>query len=341
MGCPKVSIIVPVYNAEQYIARCIDSILAQKYYNWELILVDDGSMDRSGCICDKYSEQDDRIRVIHQNNQGVSVARNVALKVITGEYLMFLDADDYIYPECIETFVAAIGKYDADLVMSRHDRLEADGTLHHDSPDWSHYNTSEKVRRALLLNDIPNFVWGKIYKSSLWEDITFPENMVMEDMYVMADLVFRADKLVVIPEYLYVYSHEKEDSIMNISGKGYLQVRFGKFISWAKHGDVIKEHGIPGYELCEANAVHAAIRAYTLDYGSGILTTQQKDKIQAYLRKHRTANIKKLDNWCINQIIENNRTSLFLLGIMQRRILKLQMKRRHHKIRREKERRKQ
>ena len=88
MGCPKVSIIVPVYNAEQYIARCIDSILAQKYYNWELILVDDGSMDRSGCICDKYSEQDDRIRVIHQNNQGVSVARNVALKVITGEYLM-------------------------------------------------------------------------------------------------------------------------------------------------------------------------------------------------------------------------------------------------------------
>ena len=340
MGDPQISIIVPVYNAQNYISRCIKSVQKQHYDQWELILIDDGSMDRSGCICDEYAERDNRIRVIHQNNQGVSAARNAALKYITGQYLMFLDADDYIHPECIATFVSYADTYGADLVMARHDRLEADGTLHHDSPDWSQYNTSEKVRLALLRNDLPNFVWGKIYKTALWQNITFPENMVMEDMYVMADLVFRASKLVVIPEYLYVYSHEKEDSIMNISGKGYLQVRYGKFISWAKHGEVIRKHGGSGHEFCESNAVHAAIRAYTLDYGSDILTAQQKDKIQVYLKKHHSVNIKWVDNWCREQIIENNRVPLFLLGVLQRKILKLQMKRRHDRIRREKARRK-
>lgn len=155
MGDPKISIIVPVYNAQDYISRCIKSVQKQHYDQWELILIDDGSKDRSGCICDEYAERDNRIRVIHQNNQGVSAARNAALKYITGQYLMFLDADDYIHPECIATFVSYANTYGADLVMARHDRLEADGTLHHDSPDWSQYNTSEKVRLALLRNDLP------------------------------------------------------------------------------------------------------------------------------------------------------------------------------------------
>lgn len=115
---PMVSIIVPVYNVEAYVQRCIDSILAQTYRDIEVIIIDDGSTDDSGLICDKYLLNDNRVRVIHQNNKGVSEARNKGIECASGNFLMFVDSDDFIATNCVEIMTVAVQQYDADICVA-------------------------------------------------------------------------------------------------------------------------------------------------------------------------------------------------------------------------------
>lgn len=115
---PKVSIIVPVYNAQEYLKRCVDSILSQDYRDFELLLMDDGSKDASGEICDAYAQQDGRVRVIHKENSGVSDTRNQALELARGTFLQFLDSDDWIVPEATRLLVRSMEEYNCDMVIS-------------------------------------------------------------------------------------------------------------------------------------------------------------------------------------------------------------------------------
>ena len=105
-NCPLISIVIPVYNVEQYLGECVDSVIAQTYREWEIILIDDGSTDSSGSICDGYAKKDDRVRVVHQTNGGVSSARNAGIEAANGEYLMFVDSDDTIIPETLALMVS-------------------------------------------------------------------------------------------------------------------------------------------------------------------------------------------------------------------------------------------
>lgn len=114
---PMVSIIVPVYNAQQYIRRCVDSILNQEYTDFELLLIDDGSTDSSGEICDEYAQKDTRIRVVHKENSGVSDSRNLALDYATGKYIQFLDSDDWITPDATRLLVRSAEEYHCDMVI--------------------------------------------------------------------------------------------------------------------------------------------------------------------------------------------------------------------------------
>ena len=114
---PKISVIVPVYNVEKYLARCIDSILDQSFADFEVILVDDGSPDKSGEICEYYKAQDNRIVVIHQNNEGQASARNRALDIAKGEYISFIDSDDYVHPDMFSTLIRIITESKSDLVL--------------------------------------------------------------------------------------------------------------------------------------------------------------------------------------------------------------------------------
>ena len=118
----KVSIIVPIYNVERYLEPCIESILSQTYENFELILVDDGSPDQCGIICDKYATQDSRIKVIHKENQGLGMARNTGLDYATGEFVCFVDSDDWLEPYAIEYWIRAQRNYDADIVMCNYQK---------------------------------------------------------------------------------------------------------------------------------------------------------------------------------------------------------------------------
>ena len=132
---PKVSIIVPVYNAESVLRRCVDSILAQEFRDFELLLMDDGSKDQSGAICDEYAAADSRVRVVHKENSGVSATRNLALDMARGEYIQFLDADDWITPEATRLFVYHIETSHADMVISDFYRVVGEHTARKGSID--------------------------------------------------------------------------------------------------------------------------------------------------------------------------------------------------------------
>lgn len=118
-----ISVIVPIYNVEKYLTRALDSILAQTYHNWEAILVDDGSTDRSGSIADEYAQKDERFKVIHKENGGLSDARNVGMEHVTGEYLIFLDSDDFLHPQLMELCIQAAQRDSSDLVAFTYDRV--------------------------------------------------------------------------------------------------------------------------------------------------------------------------------------------------------------------------
>ena len=162
---PQISIIVPVYKVEKYIDECVQSILKQSYSVWELILVDDGSPDRCGEICEHYAAKDDRIKVIHKSNGGLSDARNVALDIINGKYVTFIDSDDFISRTYLEEMVRFMKVYDADIVQCEFTR-NRNSIENQTSEDDITVLYSEKILREFLRFGAPKvFACGKLYKS--------------------------------------------------------------------------------------------------------------------------------------------------------------------------------
>lgn len=155
-----VTVIIPVYKVEKYIRRCVDSVLSQSYQNLQIILVDDGSPDDCGKICDSYMKKDSRVKTIHQPNGGLSIARNTGLKYAFGEFIYFLDSDDYIAPEAIEAMVHLADEHHADIVMAGHNRVEADGYIHCDSKNWPNLQSTEAIKKQFWLMISPILLGG-------------------------------------------------------------------------------------------------------------------------------------------------------------------------------------
>ncbi|MGN0247370.1 MAG: glycosyltransferase [Lachnospiraceae bacterium] len=213
-----VSVIVPIYMVEPYLKRAVDSIRNQTYQKLEIILVDDGSMDQCGRICDDYAKADNRIVVIHKENGGLSDARNAGLDVAHGEYIMFVDSDDYIAPDCVETLLKCLTEHDADVSMCSYavtDSIEYDESIWPKS-DGHEYDGSVEIcdRRKLLSNlydanhkDATYFIvsWNKIYKASLWDGIRFPKGKIHEDEATTYKIYDRAQKGIYLHKPLYGY----------------------------------------------------------------------------------------------------------------------------------------
>lgn len=199
-----ISIIVPIYNAEKFITRCVDSVIAQTYQDWELLLVDDGSPDKSGAICDDYASRDSRIKVFHKQNRGVSSARNLGLDNAQGEWIAFVDADDYILPDYLEKLITSD---DADLVISGSKRF-GDSDVDYSIPVDRRYQIHKFVKSIFDCNPNENiymscvsYPWGKILKNSIIEQNSLRFNTKMklgEDTCFMLDYL----KYVVNIQYL-------------------------------------------------------------------------------------------------------------------------------------------
>ncbi|PRR76504.1 glycosyltransferase [Clostridium thermopalmarium] len=221
---PKISIIVPIYNVEKYINKCIDSILAQTFTDFELILVDDGSPDNCGKICDDYAKKDSRIKVIHKKNGGLSSARNAGLDIARGEYIGFIDSDDYIHEEFYETLMNLIIKYDADIAQCEFLRVYEEENTNVQNIRFHSNKTIITLNNIEALNNLYNensvnavVVWNKLYKKELFNEIRFPKEKIHEDEYTTYQLLFNAKRIVLTSEQMYYYL-QRTNSIM---GKGF------------------------------------------------------------------------------------------------------------------------
>lgn len=216
-----ISIIVPVYNVEQYLKQCLDSIIEQTYQNIEILLINDGSTDRSGMICDQYAVKDDRIRVFHVYNGGLSHARNIGLRNMSGEFVMFVDSDDFINVDCVEKLYNSIIDTATDISVAFPYRyMEADQTYIYYILDQLHHEVvspEEIIRRMNADILVPGWTyWSacfKLFKSDLFTSIRFPEGILYEDAATLPKVFIASEKIVQVPEALYCY-REREHSIM-------------------------------------------------------------------------------------------------------------------------------
>lgn len=215
----RISVIIPVYNVEKYLRECVDSVLTQTYTNLEIILIDDGSTDCSGEICDEYAGMDCRIRVIHQKNGGLSAARNTGLDVCTGQYISFVDSDDVVGAHFLETLYSALKAEHAQIAACNFQRYLDGQDYGAEVPEKSRTCLSQKEAIWKLvrydaeteLGFMP-VAWNKLYECSLFREVRYPVGKIHEDEFVIVPLLMQIQKMVKCEGTFYFY-RQRSDSI--------------------------------------------------------------------------------------------------------------------------------
>lgn len=211
-----ISIIIPVYNAEHYLSRCLDSVINQTYHDLEIFLVDDGSTDNSSKIMEDYANADTRIRIIHKENGGLSDARNVALNRISGEFISFLDSDDWINPKYIESLYHNLKTNCADISIVDTLKVWDNSTVNttiSSHPQIREYTPVSAIADMWYQKQIGIQAWGKLYRTALFSDIRYPVGKLYEDLATTHLLFWGAHKIIYSSEPLYYY-YQHSGSIM-------------------------------------------------------------------------------------------------------------------------------
>lgn len=210
-----ITVIVPVYNVEKYLKKCVDSIIGQTYRNLEIILVDDGSRDTSGSICDEYAKQDNRIIVIHKENGGMSDARNAALDIAKGDCITCVDSDDYLEPDYIQYLYTLLVKNEADISICAFKKVyNGSEKLDNLQDTVKNYNDKEALEELLYQKRITPGPWCKLYKSKLFDNIRYPVGLYYEDLAVIYRLILCCKKITIGRQQKYYY-RQRHNSIMN------------------------------------------------------------------------------------------------------------------------------
>ena len=207
METPLISIIIPVYNVRPYLDACFNSLKKQNYPKLEFIIIDDGSTDGSGIFCDNFAKLDPRAKVFHQENRGLSGARNCGLREAKGEYITFLDADDALAPDCIQYLFALISKYKTKMSICAIKEITA---KNHKKDYGASYieeplNTAEALNRMLLEKGFNVSAYAKMYHKNLWQGITFPEGLLHEDLGTTYKLIKKCPQIAYGPKAKYIY----------------------------------------------------------------------------------------------------------------------------------------
>lgn len=221
---PKVSVIIPVYRAEKFIHECIESVLNQTHTDLELILVDDGSPDNSGVICDEYALKDNRIKVYHQTNGGVCVARNKGLDMATGDYILFLDSDDYMPTDAVETLYNDATQNDADIAIGRMFCNTESAEFDNNIQVWT--GTEGLIKES---EDHPALYgcWSKLFKRELVEDVRFVEGRkVHEDGYFLFLTLIKLPTITVRNKCTYIYRYNPDSASHEAFSEKYFDVLY-------------------------------------------------------------------------------------------------------------------
>lgn len=217
---PLISVIIPVYNVEKYIGDCVNSVLQQKYTNLEIILINDGSTDTSGQICDGYACKDSRIKVIHKDNGGLSEARNFGIDIASGEYVTFIDSDDYILPTFIEYLYDLISKSSADISVCQLINVDEKNNILSnggESVDKVVRGNTDCMKEYLSGTSIDTVAWRKLYRKDLFKpDIRYPVGKYHEDVWTTYKLIAQCETIAIGCNALYAY-RQRTGSIVNSS----------------------------------------------------------------------------------------------------------------------------
>lgn len=243
-----ISIIVPIYNVEKYLDRCIKSILNQTYKNLQIILVDDGSPDNCGKICDEYALKDKRIEVIHKENGGVSSARNIGLEKVKGKYIGFVDADDYISEDMYESMLNLIKNNDADTCICNL-YIEENNSLSIKNKNIGNkiYNRMEILKEVILDKNIQSYPCNKLFKKELLKKIKFPEGKKYEDIGTTFYILENANKIIVTDKPYYYYYQRQDSTVNNVKEEtiiDYIDIIDSRYDYISKKYDELKPYNI-------------------------------------------------------------------------------------------------
>lgn len=241
---PLISIIVPVYRVEDYLERCVESLRAQTYENLEIILVDDGSPDGCPGLCDGFAKKDNRIRVIHQENRGLSGARNTGIDVARGEYLAFVDSDDYVAPDFIRLLYEFLEESGCAISQCRFAYVQGEALPDSDGDAWRIYRGESLMEQLYGPEEEATYfvvAWNKLYRWELFRDIRYPEGKIHEDEATTYRLFHQGKKLAFLDRALYGYY---------VGNAGSITSRFsGKRLQWlTAHEERIRFFKENGYE---------------------------------------------------------------------------------------------
>lgn len=263
------SIIVPVYNVEKYLVRCIESVINQIFKDFECILIDDGSLDNSGNICDEYSLKDSRIVVVHQNNAGVSAARNTGLNIAKGEYICFCDSDDWLEDSLLEQLSFYCQKYTSEIFIYGFANVGA-GKKRIYVYDTS--ATTAEIRDKVLSYEWTCAVWNKCFKKSFINSKRFPEGVLYEDVAFIPQLVYQAESIKVIPKCLYNYDIDIQGSITKIQKSNRI---IDWFIGTKSNVDFSVEHNCSFQIICQLKAIIKGYECLVLNCKDGLLSDEE------------------------------------------------------------------
>lgn len=309
----KVSIIIPVYNVEKYLKKSLDSIADQTYKNLEIILVDDGSTDNSGSICDEYAKKDQRIKVIHKQNGGLSSARNVGLDAISGEFVAFVDSDDYISKDLIEHVVAELEKTRADVCMFSHYTVTNQKENAHYLPLDKEIYEKEEIRNFIVPlfvgqkngseKPLLGFIWRQIFRREAIGTLRFRSEREYYAEDVVFDLEFytKANKMCVINKPLYYYRYV-DTSLSNRYREGLFE-KLVKLIKFKQ--EIVEKHNISD---CLERIDRSIFRAAR----GGIINVKRASNLS---KKAKKLEIKKIVN---NSLVRKSIKKVKLKGIKEK-----------------------
>ena len=292
-----ISVIIPVYNVERYLKRCIDSVIKQTYSNLEIILVDDGSLDSSSSICDDYRLADERVKVVHKENGGLSEARNIGLDIAQGDFILFLDSDDYIAESMCKDLLEIAIRDHADIVISNfyyhfgdEKRLNKNISL----SDKSVYSGCEVMKRYFLLVPIDlTVVWNKLYKRDIFSDIRFPQYRYHEDNFVIYKVYDKSSVISYTSKPLYFYQQRNDSIMAKITGK-HIEDRIDfvkETISYVSQKDIWMKYAVQVF----------AINCYSI--WSGIFLKNKEYK--AFLAQLKRLRQYIIDSWALTNVVNN------------------------------------
>ena len=261
----KLSVIVPVYKVEPYIHKCVDSILGQTYTNLEVILVDDGSPDNCGKICDEYAAKDKRVKVIHKKNGGLSDARNAGIDISTGDIIGFIDSDDYIEARMYQEMIDYMEHNNLDIVCADTNQVKGNKIKFKPRYKKNYVWNKQEALSEILNENLDNAAWNKIYKREIIGNTRFPLGRVYEDVATIYKFIYNAHKVGYLSKPYYYYVKRKGSIVT--SGFN-CKSRYDCFVGYIERLNFAEKHKLSCVEACRKQALETALATLTAFYAN-------------------------------------------------------------------------